>query len=67
MQINLSNTQRQLLEQAIAAEQNAQQAKQEILAMIFAFNKLEVPKEMNYNNGVLSWVEIPKEPEVIEG
>lgn len=67
MQLTLSKYQKDALEAALAAKQQAIQAEQELLAMIFSVNKLEVPKELNYNNGVLSWVEIPKEPEVIEG
>jgi hypothetical protein len=65
MEIKLSDYQRSTLEQALLAKQNAEKIQEEILDMVFAYNKVARPTtQISYNDGKLSWTETP---EVIEG
>lgn len=65
MKITLTELQKNLLERAIKDSQSASAHQEEMLAMIFAYHKVDKPTvSINYDNGELSWAEVP---EVVEG
>lgn len=56
------------LENTIVTKQEADKVQEEILAMIFAFNKIDRPKtKVEYREGKLFWEELPTITEPIEG
>jgi hypothetical protein len=63
--IELTPFQRNLFEKVLTEKNETEKAQEELLSMIFSFHKTERPTtQLNYNNGVLSWV---KNEEPVEG
>lgn len=65
MEIKLTDFQRAILEQSLLDKQVAERKQEELLDMVFAYNKVQRPLvQISYNDGKLSWTETP---EVLEG
>lgn len=59
MEITLTDYQRNQLEQALVAKQNAEKIQEELLEMIFSYNKVQRPSTpVNYKDGKLSWTSV---------